>query len=112
VGERTKSEVKTIREFGSINNLVDEIKLPDNLVKWAEGGYFNEQGEFERVRGKKMYITDDSSSLGRVITISQIDFVSGNYTVFHSSVNYSISSILVGIDVSDSSTLPMEPFIS
>ena len=111
MGERTKSEVKTIREFGSINNLVDEIKLPDNLVKWAEGGYFNEQGEFERIRGKKL-IVDDSTIPGRVITISQIDFVGVNYTVFHTSTVYRTSSTLVGIGVSESSTTPLEPFIS
>jgi len=54
VGERTKSENRIINEFSSVNDLIDEIKLPDNLVKWAEGGQFNSEGEFERIRGKKI----------------------------------------------------------
>ena len=111
MAERTKSEVKTINEFSSVNELIDEIKLPDNLVKWAEGGHFNERGELERLRGKKM-IVDDSTIPGRVITISQIDFVGVNYIVFHTSTVYRVSSTLVGIGVSESSTTPLEPFIS
>ena len=111
MGERTKSENRIVNEFSSVNELIDEIKLPDNLVKWAEGGQFNARGELERIRGKKAII-DDSTIPGRVVTISQIDFVSGNYTVFHTSTVYKVSSTLVGIGVSESSTIPLEPFIS
>jgi len=111
VGERTKSENRIINEFSSVNDLIDEIKLPDNLVKWAEGGQFNVRGEFERIRGKKI-VVDDSTVPGGIITITQIDFTDRNYTVFHTSTEYRVSSILVGLSVSESSTTPLEPFIS
>ena len=106
---RTQELRRTINEFSSINDLVDEIKMPDDLVKWAQGGYFTERKEFERLRGKLLF--ENATTPGRVLTIRQLDFTEQQYVVYHSSTLYRVESDLSALNSSITSTVPLNPFI-
>ena len=89
---RTDGNVLVVDDFAGVNNAVDEVKLPPNLVPWSQGGYYTERKEFERLRGKKMVGT--STAFGILLCIKQLDFRDSTTVVFHASTGYFVQSDL------------------
>jgi hypothetical protein len=90
---RTDGNVLVVDDFAGVNNAIDEIKLPPNLVPWSQGGYYTERKEFERLRGKKMVGT--STAFGILLCLKQLEFSDHSVVVFHASTQY-----VVGVDMS------------
>ena len=89
---RTDGNVLVVEDFAGVNNALDEVKLPPNLVPWSMGGYYTERKEFERLRGKKVVGT--STAFGILLCIKQLDFRERSIVVFHASTQYCTESDL------------------
>lgn len=81
-----------IDEFASINEVLDELKLPENQVPVALGCIFSEEMQLARVPGKLVY---SSGGLGgRVLTLHQLNFKDGSPLLVHQSSSYMIADAL------------------
>ena len=75
---RTDGNVLVVDDFAGVNNAIDEIKLPPNLIPWSQGGYYTERKEF-----------------GILWCLKQLEFSDHSVVVFHASTQY-----VVGVDMS------------
>ncbi|MFA5936544.1 MAG: hypothetical protein WC822_01555 [Candidatus Paceibacterota bacterium] len=102
-----------IPEFLGLNDLVDKVKLPPGLVGTSEGGYFNENKEFERLKGKLAVGT--TTFPGKFLVIQQLDFRDRSVVVFHTSTITQVESDLTQLRVLTSSDTsgwnPMRVFV-
>jgi hypothetical protein len=107
---RANQPPRIIREMQGCNDLIDEIRLPDELVPWSHGGYFNERSEIERLRGKRRLVTS-TSSRGMVLSITQLQFVSNDAVVVHDDVSFRYIDDLSDLQVTQENINPLGPFV-
>lgn len=107
---RTEATKLVVEDFNNINQVTDELNLPDDQTPWAYGGYFNEKSEFERIQGKQL--NSSNSTGGQVLTIQQLTFEGRNVLFVHQSSNWVIEDDLTELMTQDPSPInPNEPFI-
>jgi hypothetical protein len=106
---RTNADVQVIEQFAGVNNLVDELNLPEGFVPWSHGGFYNEQMQYERLKGKLSI--SSSTSLGPVLSLAQVDFKRAAPVVVHHGSRWDIEDDLVQLRSTPPSASPMEAFI-
>jgi len=83
---RTNERLRIIDTFGGVNDSVDEIKMPGELVRRSNGGRYTGRGEFERIPGKQVMST--STAWGVLLGLRQIEFQDRMVVIIHSSNVY------------------------
>ena len=111
VAERTESEKHIVDVFRGVNDIVDELKLADELTPWSHGGYYNERAEFERLKGKKL--NSSNSTGGHILTLQQVVFADKDVLLVHQSSNWLAETDLSELTSTepDPPVSPLEPFI-
>lgn len=109
---RSDGKLKTVDDFGGCNQLIDEIKLPNNFVRWSNGGLYTERKEFERIPGKVAVGT--SSAFGSLLFLEQLDFKDKSVVLFHSSTVYGYETNLTRLRSDTISTFsnPLNSFLT
>ena len=102
-------ESKEVNKLEGVDTVIDEFVMPDNLVRWAEGGFFNKNGNFERIKGKRLF--ENSTAIGPVLTIAEISFERQRCIVFHTSAFYQVTTSMAAVGTTDSSAVPFTPFM-
>ena len=102
-------ESRVIEAFSGINNLADEIKLPDSLTPWAHGGFFSEKQIFERLGGKLPVST--TTSMGALFTLCQLNFPGVDVVCFRHGPRLDVTEDVLDLFPVLPVTSPMEPFL-
>ena len=84
---RSEDQLKIVEVFEGVNEAIDRLKLPDQLVPTSIGGFATDQGEFQRLLGKKL-VNATSTNLGAILCIKQLEFKNEKVVVYHSSTGY------------------------
>jgi len=84
---RSTDNIQIIESFEGVNDAIDRIKLPSELVPTSLGGWYTEKNEFERIKGKRL-VTSSSTNLGSILCIKQLEFKNEKVVVYHSSTGY------------------------
>ena len=88
----TDKKGRILSEFSGCNDLVEQVKLPDDLVPFALGGEFTVDKLFKRLGGKQLY--DNTTSRGAILNISPISFRDREVVIVHTTnrVTYELST--------------------
>jgi len=84
---RSKDNIQIIEAFEGVNDAIDRLKLPDELVPTSLGGFCSEKSQFDRVMGKKL-INSTSTNPGIILCLKQLEFANEKIVVYHSSTGY------------------------
>lgn len=109
---RSDGKLKSIEDFGGNNQLIDEVKLPANFVRWSNGGLYTERKEFERIPGKVSIGT--SSAFGSLLFLDQLNFRDKSVVIFHASTVYAYETNMDNLKVATLSTTsnPLNSFLT
>ncbi len=109
---RSAGKLRSIEEFGGCNQLIDEVKLPDNFVRWSTGGIYTERKEFERVPGKVSIGT--SSAFGSLFFLDQLNFRDKSVVIFHASTIYAYETNMnkLRTEALSASSNPLDSFLT
>jgi len=106
---RPDAELLVIDKFSGINSVVDGLKLTDDLVPWCEGAFFNNRHQLERVRGK--LLVSSSTSIGRVLLISQLEFRDTVTVCVHHASTITVDHDLTVLQTTLDTSNPLVPVI-
>ena len=106
---RSEGPHKIINEFSGVNDLVDDVKLPEDLVSWAHGAFPSDKSRMQRIPGK--LVNSTSTHEGMIISIHQLDFQNTNLVVIHTSTALQTDSNLSTLLSSASTPFPLENFV-
>lgn len=107
---RSKGPHNIIDEFSGVDDIVDEVKIPKDFVSWASGVYPTEQKRMQRIPGKLTNAT--STSLGRILSLTQLSFEDSDCVVIHTSTILEVETDMSLLVSSSSGVSPLEGFIS
>jgi len=106
---RSEGPHKIINEFSGVNDLVDDVKLPEDLVSWAHGAFPSDKSRMQRIPGK--LVNSTSTHEGMIISIHQLDFQDTNLVVIHTSTVLQTDDDLSTLVSSSSNPFPLDNFI-
>ena len=107
---RSKGPHNIIDEFSGVSDIIDEVKVPDDLVTWASGAHPTEQKRMVRIPGKLTNAT--STSLGKIFALKQLGFSDLDVVVVHTSTVYEVHDDMSLLVSSSSSVSPLGGFIT
>ena len=108
---RTDETPFVIQEFGGVDQVFDELKLPQGAVPWLTGAFPSRQKTVNRIPGKKL--VSSATTGGMILTLHQLTFMDRNVVLVHRDSAYLVEDDLRELtgDVDVSPLLPTEPFL-